>query len=385
LPSDKRLAETKRLLAYPGGPHDRLLEALRQCTLVDDAAVAEWIFEHINDTPLSDPNLRATLAKIVARSQLGGFMEERFLGALRAGNYEYSSKPQYRIARTKQPLAIPGLVSACDWLRKKYQHATTDSQRAVALLAVAQLNHKTAVDAATGAIEAADKHSEPLQVAVSIVLSDAPVVSAQRANMLLSHRVPAIYTAALEYLAYPGVVLQGEKRALSVVVNNPSVLPGFWRVKEKLPTDKLHKLAESADEIEEAQAKLLLVASGEHIERAGLKHALPAKYDAYSNLCFAAALAKAGRSDHEAVEHYTSTYSNVASENGPHDTQIIAALYETLRDLTGDDVAELRRRIRNEKGAKLFNNNNNENDAGDPVFGSTEIQYSETISVHVSQ
>jgi hypothetical protein len=371
LPAGKREAECMRRISEMGTQQETIVETLRQCTLVDDPAVGEWVFAYRNDAPLADRNLRAALAKIVVRSKLGGFTEERFLGMLRADNYEYSPKPPFRIERTKQPLAIPGWIGACDRLRENFRNATDDSQRAIALLAVAQLDHKTAVDAAIGAIEEADKHSESLQVAVSIVLNDAPVPSAQRATMLLSNKVPAVRTAALQYLTYPGIAMQSEKRTLAAVVNNQSVLPGLWRATEKFPVEELHKLAVTGGEIQKSQAKLLLAAGGEHIELAQLEHILPAKHAEYAKLCVAAALVKAGRNDHEAVEHYQATYSEAAKESRPHDAQIFAALYEIIRYLPGDEVAELCRRIRNEKGTKLFNNtsdNINSGDGNDSVF-----------------
>src|SRR5205807_8127127 len=148
----------------------------------------------------------------------------------------------YRIVRSKQTLAIPGRIAACEWLRQRYQSAKSDSQRAIALWAIAQLDHKTAVDAAIGAVQAADKNGDPIQVAWSIILADAPVPSAQRATLLLSHKLPVVSSAALQYLALPGIAMQSEKRTLPVV-NNSSVLPGLWRATEKLPIDKLHDLA----------------------------------------------------------------------------------------------------------------------------------------------
>ncbi len=355
LPTEGRLTECKRLLSgLRGGAN--AVETLRQCTLIDDPQLADWLFAHLNDASLADLKLRAPLVSALLRSQLGGFINEQFLTTLAADNYEYGRQAPYRIVRTKQGLTIPGRVKACDWLRQRYQTATSDSQRAIALLALAKLDHKTAVDAAIGALRAMNHDGDATQVALSIVFSDAPSASARCATGLLSHPLPAVRVAALRFLAVPTVVSRNETPALIPVVPSDAVLPGLWRATEKFPVDKLRRLAATGDVVQQFQAKLLLVATGEHLDLNQLDRALPAKQREYAKLCIAAALAKAGRNDREAIDRYQTTYADAAKDAHPRDAQIVAALYETLRDLPGDEIAELRRRMRKEKGSKLFNN-----------------------------
>jgi hypothetical protein len=231
-------------------------------------------------------------------------------------------------------------------------------------MAVAQLDHKTAVDAAVGAVQEAKEDSEALQVAVSIALSDAPTPSAQRAATMLVHPVPAARNAALRVLTSPAFLSRDEGAAFVPAVSDESVLPGLWRVAKPLPTETLRTLAAAGEEPQLSQAKLLLAATGEHIDLKQLEHAVPAPQRDYAKLCIAAALAKAGRIDEEAIAHYRQTYAESNADAQSQVARIPAALYEVLRDLPGEEIAELRRRMRQEKGAKILVN------SGDSIFDS---------------
>src|SRR6476659_10810206 len=70
LPAEKRLIECQRRFAELANQPEPMVELLRQCTLIDDPAIAEWIVEHVGEMPLADRSLRAPIARIVIRSQL---------------------------------------------------------------------------------------------------------------------------------------------------------------------------------------------------------------------------------------------------------------------------------------------------------------------------
>jgi hypothetical protein len=101
----------------------------------------------------------------------------------------------------------------------------------------------------------------------------------------------------------------------------------------------------------------LLLAAGEHANLAALESQLAASHAELAKLTIAAALAKAGRTDEEAVKYYEQVYAESSTPAGGGDDRIAAALYEILRDLHGQPILELRRRMRNEKGSRLFNSN----------------------------
>ena len=362
LPADKRLAECQLRVSDLGSEGEKIAETLNQCTLIDDERVANWIFDQLNQVSLSDPKLRASLAKLVVRSRIGGFSDSQFSTTLSAEEHEYGAKPPYRVVRSKQTLTIAGRIEACDWLRQRYQSAVSDRQRAIALMAVAQLDHKTAVDAAIGAVQEAKEDSEALQVALLIVLGDATTPSAQRATTMLSHAVPAARSAALRFLASPVFLTRHDEAALVPLVRDASVLPGLWRVAEWLPLETLRKLVVAGEEPQQSQAKLLLAAAGEHVDLSQLEHSATEPQRDFAKLCVAAALAKAKRVDPEAIEYYRQTYAESNTDAHSEVARIPAALYEMLRDLPCDEVAELRRRMRQEKGAKILSN------AGDGIF-----------------
>jgi hypothetical protein len=73
-----------------------------------------------------------------------------------------------------------------------------------------------------------------------------------------------------------------------------------------------------------------------------------------SKLFVVAALAKAQRTDEPAVAYYADTYASVSHEAG--DVRL-PALYDALRALPGDELSDLRRKMRTEKGAQLFEQN----------------------------
>lgn len=355
LPADKRLAECKQRLAEAGDDGETAIETLRQCTLIDDQQLADWIFEQLNHPFLSDSKLRASLARVALGSRIGGFADDQLLTTLSAENYEFGAQAPYRVVREKQSPRIPGRIEACEWLRQRYHSATSDRQRAIALMAVAQLDHTTAVDAALGAVQEADDESELLRIALSILLGDAATPSAQRATALLSHRLPAVRGAALAFLASPGSQF-GDEQALVPTALEESVLPGLWRATEQFPIDDLRTLAAEGDDLQRSQAGLLLLAAGERVDLPQLERALAAPDGDQAKLCIAVALAKARRTDQEAITHYEQTYAESDDNNDPQMAQIAAALYETLRNLPGDEIAKLRRRMRHEKGSSLFNN-----------------------------
>jgi hypothetical protein len=357
LPSDERLVLCRKLVAANGEDIQQIIATLEQITVVDDPQLAEWIYERLvqESIPNTEPH---QLAMSLIRA-LVGFSA----GALPSSNspqdFEYSAQAPYAVARSKTLVAVPGRIQACEWLRKRYRTGASDRQRAVALAALARLDRKTAVDASLGAIAEAEAEGELLQTALAIALNDAAAPSAERAMLLLDHQLPAVRVAALQTLTIPRSAIKAKSEPLlPVIVEYPGVLPGFWLSKQKPPIEILHGLvvAES-DPAQQSRAILLLLAAGEHANLAALESQLAASHAELAKLTIAAAIAKAGRTDEEAVKYYEQVYAESSTPAGGGDDRIAAALYEILRDLDGQPILELRRRMRNEKGSRLFNNN----------------------------
>ncbi len=212
------------------------------------------------------------------------------------------------------------------------------------------------MDAAIGAITEAERDGELLQTALSIALSDAAVPSADRAMMLLEHELPAVRSAALQRLALPAQQFRNSARPLLPAINeNPGILPGFWRSTQKPPTKLLRDFVDAESEpVQQSQAILLLLAADEGVDLPPLERQLAVSHGEFTKLSIAAAFAKSGRTDDDAVKYYGHVYAESRARAGGTDDQIIRALYEVLRDLRGEPVAELRRLMRSEKGASLF-------------------------------
>jgi hypothetical protein len=355
LPSEQRLEPSKQLIAAHGADSEQMIQTLEQITVVDDNQLAAWLFETLEQDAFSDPRLQQQLPAILLRT-LVGFAAETLPTSLSPGDFQYSDKAPYGVTRAKKLFAVPGRLQACEWLRERYRESTNDLQRAIALLAVARLDHKTAVDAALSAIAEAEHDSALLQTALSIALYDAAVPSANRAIMLLDHELPAVQSAALQLLALPASQSRNDVQlVLPAMSENPGFLPGFWRSTQKAPAKLLRDLIDAeSDPSLQSHTILLLLAAGEGVDLSPLESQLSATHGEFTKLSIAAALAKSGRTDEESVKYYEQVYAESRASAGTGD-RIARALYEVLRDLRGEPVAELRRLMRNEMGANLFN------------------------------
>jgi hypothetical protein len=180
--------------------------------------------------------------------------------------------------------------------------------------------------------------------------------------MFLGHPSEMVRRAALLTLAGPTARVQLEELLTTRRVHDVQILPGFWRTTEKLPVQQLQSLANTGDATIQAQARLLLVASGEPPAIEQLEREIQPIFGEQTKLFIASALAKSGRTGKEAVAFYRQTYVEV-SARAASDTRPLASLYEVLRELPGDEISELRRQMRKEKGSKLFEN------SGDNTFG----------------
>jgi HEAT repeat protein/thiol-disulfide isomerase/thioredoxin/tetratricopeptide (TPR) repeat protein len=366
LPGPERLSAFKTLAAENEGDGERIIDVLDQITVIDDPQLAEWVFQKVDQELFSDPKLREQLSTTLLRALIG-FTAETLPASLSPGDFQFSPQAPFRVMRSRKPFTLPGRIQACEWLGEHYRKSPSPRQRAIALAAVARLDHKTAVDAALGAIAEAEVDSELLQTALSIALYDAAAPSAERAIMLLSHRMPSVRSAALQLLAMPASKLRDSRQPIPPTIDeNPAVLPGFWRTTQEFPLQILRELMETEnDPMQQSRAILLLLAAGERVDLAPLERQLSASQGEFAKLSIAAALAKSGRTDDEAIKYYEQVYAESSTRAGGGDDRIAAALYETLRELRSDALAELRRRMRNEKGASLFNP-----DSTDDIFGS---------------
>jgi HEAT repeat protein/thiol-disulfide isomerase/thioredoxin len=361
LPSEMRLDQCQDLVAANDADAQRIIETLELVTLVDDPRLAEWIFEDLMQQTQFDVKHRQALAATLLRA-LVGFSAETLPGTLSPGDFQFSAEAPYGVARSKKPFAIPGRIQACEWLRERYRKSSIDRQRAIALAVVARLDHKTAVDAALGAIHEAEADNDLLQLALTIALSDAAVPSARRAIILLDHKLPAVRSAALQLLAMPASLMPHDGDALTPTMDeNPDVLPGFWRSTELFPVETLRDLLDAqSDASQQSRAILLLLAAGERINLAPLEQQLTASHGELTRLSVAAAIAKAERTDDEAIKYYEQAYAESSTRTGGGNDAIAAALYEILRDLEDDRIVELRRLMRKEKGSSLFNRDSTE-------------------------
>ena len=109
---------------------------------------------------------------------------------------------------------------------------------------------------------------------------------------------------------------------------------------------------------QQTEAKLLLLAAGEKQDLDQLEHDLPAEVGDETKLYIATALAKAKRTDAEAVGFYRDTYRSLSDDAA--DSRRLVALYQVLHNPIDDDVSDLRSQMRKEKGAQLFEHSNDD-------------------------
>jgi hypothetical protein len=304
--------------------------------------------------PVSSEKASSDLAKFLLRARAGEYVDEHIPAYFAADQYMHEKESPFRVTSTNEPVTIPGYLETCEWLRKKYQTSTNDRQRAIALLAVAELDHKTAVDAALGAIDNAKTDNELLLAALAIAFSDRAQISANRAAAMLAHSVPQVRTAALAQLAEPASRRRAEGFPQTRSVEENEVLPGLSRLTTELSKEKIEAFVKSGDARQQAQAKLLLLAAGDKLDLPELERELQPFVESKTKLFVAAALARAKRTDEAAIAFYRDTYAAISHEAG--DSRL-TALYEVLRALPGDELSELRRKMRQEKGAQLFEQN----------------------------
>jgi thioredoxin 1 len=351
----RQLAKTSKAhILESSSDANKLLAALRDSTRVDNEDLADWIFDFAAAAPLQGDKAQADLAQILLRARAGDHVEQRITAYYPADQYTYANTAPYRVTSTHEPITVPGYFQVCEWLRQKFMAATNDRQRAIALLAVAELDHKTAVDAALGAIERAKADSELLPAALAIAFSDRSQISANRAATMLGHPASQVRRAALVQLAEPVFRRQVDGLPPTRSAEEHDPLPGLSRATAALPKHHIEALAKSGDARQQAQAKLLLLAAGDKLELAELERLVQPIAESKTKLLVAAALAKAKRTDDAAVAYYRETYAALSREAG--DTRL-PALYDAIRALPGEELSGLRRQMRQEKGAQLFEQN----------------------------
>ncbi len=129
LPSEQRLVPCKELIAIHGSDSEPIIQIIEQVTVVDDIQLASWLFESMAREPFSEPKLQQQLAAVLLRS-LVGFTAETLPGSLSPGDFQFSDKAPYGVARAKKLFAVPGRLQACEWLRERYRDSSSDQQRA---------------------------------------------------------------------------------------------------------------------------------------------------------------------------------------------------------------------------------------------------------------
>jgi hypothetical protein len=379
LPAEARLAECqKRLAAYIKSNSTKLdneeeptlvgvmaaiqvaeqqiVAMLYEATLIDDEKMATWILE-LAAKPDIDDDFRSSLLTVLLRALVGP-ADSQFLSYLSSDEYTYDTKPPYLVLKTSRPADFPGRREACEWLREKYQHAADDRQRAIALLAVAKLDHLTAVNAAIGAAQATKSDGLLLHVALALLFSDTTPPVANRAAALLAHPAAAARAEAVWVLSMPpSGRISRRKLDTPFVYDHSDTLPGFSRIKDRFPADVLHRVIDNQNRDDKdsksltALVRLQLLSTGEATDLAQLEKDLHEPLTEYTKLSIAAALGKAGRTDDEALAWFEATYAELATAS---DEQKSAGLYEVLRGLDGERIIALRRKIRAKSGSGLF-------------------------------
>jgi hypothetical protein len=176
------------------------------------------------------------------------------------------------------------------------------------------------------------------RVALSIALADTSELSSDRAVQWLEHPLTEVRLRSAKRLLMTGNDYSREAMELGAVIvsNRSDELIGLWEIRRELPVESLRELSRLS-EPEAWYAKLLLLSTGVEYSLPDLLKDHGSKEDMLPIVC---ALAKAERTDEEAIAFYTKASETLTSYGEP------AQLLALVRGLKGKEITELRRKLR---------------------------------------
>jgi len=304
-------------------------EFLVAATVIDDFAIAEWIFDGVRNTELSDSQW-ASVRKYLMRALLGARADS-------ITSYFGSSEIRPREVFSQLKMKLPRMESAIEWLGEHYRMESNEGTKGMLLSALSYMDHRLAVQSSIGRVAEAREWTTCVRVALAIALWDRSETSVDRAVQWLDHPVQEVRQASLRRLTQSASDFSGAVGELQTTAyfDYDDKMPGLWYVQRSMPEKALRKLTQG-DEGTARQARLLLLASGKW-------NLTELDYDissASNRLRVAIALVKAKRIDFEAVAFYQKCVDELMEDDD------IGQFYRMIKSLKGDEVSAIRATMR---------------------------------------
>ena len=303
---------------------------LEAATVIDDFALAEWIFNGVREVDLSDARW-SQVRRYLMRALLGARADSI---ASHFGSNDLRTKDVY----SQLKMRLPRMESAVAWLGEHYQMQSSEVAKGMLLSALSYLDHGLAVQSAIGRVAEATEWTPAVRVALTIALWDQSETSADRAAQWLEHPVKEVQQASLNRLlqtvgdAHSSVgVLQ-----ITAYYDYQDKMPGYWYVQRPMPEKALRELTKE-DEGTARKARLLLLAPCGKWELANLDYD---PSDATNRFQVAVAMVKANRTDSEAVAFYQKCIDQLMEDDD------VGNFYRLMRRLEGDEVSAIRATMR---------------------------------------
>jgi thiol-disulfide isomerase/thioredoxin len=339
MPAELRLAELKRSkIDWHDLKTAKVKSLLEAATVVDSLEIAEWIFQESSAAKLKVTDL-ALVHKSLIRALVGARADD--IPTWGEGDtVKTFSKPL-----KQKPESVPGAKRAIDWLGDHYRSTQDDWSKALLLLTASHLDHSLATRSAVGIIANATEYTNEVRVALALALSDTSELSTDRAVQWLEHRLVEVKLACAKRLLIKSDDYARESMEIGASIVYESNAPiGLWEIRRDLPVESLRELSK-IDKPKAWYVKLLLMSTGE-------EYALPEMLKEHGSkedmLPVVAALAKAERTDEEALAYYTKAAETLTAYGEP------AQLLTLLRGLDGKEIAELRRKLRAQDNSNGF-------------------------------
>ncbi len=314
-------------------------EFLEAATIIDEVAIADWIFEGVKDCELSDVQW-AMVRKYLLRALLGARAD--------SVSYYYSaSEVRNGDVYSQFKLSLPRLEPAVDWLSTHYKMEANDATKGMLLSALSYLDHGLAVQSAIGHVTEATQWSMSVRVALAIALWDQNETSVDRAVQWLDHPLLEVKHASLIRITQKVSDSAQSNGDLQTMVywDYKDKMPGLWYVQRPMPENALRELAQS-DESLAWRAKLLLLAAGKwSIQQLGID-----AENSIERFRIAVALVKAGRTDLEAVAFYNKSVDQLMED------EEVGQFYRLMRALESDEIATIRLTMRKRFRASALRN-----------------------------
>ena len=318
------------------------LEIIKTATVIDDFDIAEYIFSSL-PRPFTDRAKQHEVARmLLQRALFGGEIDE--LTSTISENELL--KPRLGFVDFDSSRLAPGVDEAVTWLTEKYSAETEVHVKALLLSLMSSCDHALATQSSVGLIESTTEVTDEVQSALLLALSDLPALSADRAAIMLNHSNEQVTQAAMTRLLSEGYNHRStsEYREPVLYYSYQDEQLGLSMTTLPLSVDALNKFAAGSDKATSLKAKILLLATGKQDDspQAILADAKQANLSIDAALCLVLALAKAERSDEQAIEFYTAAFADIEDKT---------IAYTAIREIANPAMTKLRSELRDLYGA----------------------------------